>query len=1800
MKKLFIYALSILFGLLSCSKRDSLLIKSTNFGEEIEQFQNLEFELNKTIFPDSLHNTWDSFDYLLITPRVPGLFRFTTANTIEFSPTHGFAPNTDYTVQLNPKIKKHLHIDYAIDKEIVAFHTQYLQLSSSDCYWLMSENNNTSLAVSLNFNYPVHPGELANYLTIRQKEKDLDYTITSQNNSSIIDLFVRDSEEIEDKSDINIILKSGFNCPGGNHLIEEQNYNIKVPSKSNFKILSVEALTEDDQAYVKISCNQGIHSEQLDELISFDPKVDFTTELKDNTIIIKGDFDLETPYLISIRKELTGILNISLKEDYTETISFGEAEPELSFVEKQSRYLSSAGERSIALRIQNIPKIKLSVFKVYENNIMHYLRSGKEWDYFYDDEDDWHSIDYFYFDPNSGSKVLEKDIETKSLNRKNGQYLLPLNLDEIDYSGKFKGIYVIQVESPDKKWLMASTIISISDLGLIAHIGKNNVMVAVHSIKNAEAIENASVNLISTNNQTIATVKTNKDGIALFDDLGDIGENFTIGMITARLNNDFNYLYLNASRVETSRFDVGGKRLGDKNYEAFIYSQRNLYRPGDSVFFNTILRDINWKTQADFPLKMDLIMPNGRKYVSLKKTTNQFGASSTSFYIPPSMPTGTYTFEVFTANDILLQSYRFSVEEFMPDRIKVETELDKPAYESNDELELSVQADNLFGTPAVKRNLEANLSLSFANLYIKTLPDYNFNIHLKKYLNIKNTLKNSNTDNSGHANLIFPLPDYKYIGILNGNIYTTVFDETGRPVNRLNNFKVYTQSEFFGIKEFDRWLPTHKKIQFRFAAVDKDQKLLEQSDAYVQIKRYYWETNLVRNGNKLKYKSFRNEEVVFSKRIIIKKNLSALSFIPELSGEYEIRISKNEDDPGYVSQHFYAYGWGDTDFSSFEVDKEGQIKIEADNESYAPGETAKLLFKAPFSGKLLVTIEQKDILYYKEIDLVDKSAALDIPIEDEYLPNIYITATAIRALDNNELPLTVAHGFYNLTVDKKENHLALSIKCTEKSRSLTKQRITVKSEPNTQLTVSVVDEGILQIKDFKTPSPYDYFYAKRALEVQPYDLYKYVFPELKPSSSFGGDAEGKLKKRINPMTNKRVKLVTFWSGQIKTDRHGTSTFDIEIPKFSGSLRVMAVGYKDEKFGSTESHMIVADPVVISTALPRFLSPGDIVDMPVTISNTTDKKSNAVVSVQLNGPLSFKSVKSKKVTLNANEEKQVSFSIAAQNLIGQGKVTVSIKALNETFVDETEITVRPPSSLEKRTGSGNIPAGKQNTISINTDFIKSTVESKLFLCKSPMTSFLKDLDYLVRYPFGCLEQTVSAAFPQLYLADLANLSIKSSSKLKEDSRYHVQQAIYKIQAMQRYDGSFNYWPSGDKTNLWATIYATHFLIEAKKAGFNTNENVLDNAIKYVKMKVKDRAQSTWYYYDEYGALKHKTIASREIFYGLFVLALENKPNKSIMNYYKSNLDWVSKDSRYMLAAAYALSGNMNSFYQILPLKWDHAEKSMKYTSGSFYSAIRDEAIALYCLVEARPDHQQIPILSKHLSEDLSKERYLSTQERAFALLALGKIASKANQADVKADIYINGKKESEFDNKNLVLKQSINNSDVQMTNKGNGNLYYFYELEGISTSGNYSEEDNLMMVRKRFYDRNGKIISANEFKQNDLVIIELEFKSLDGRTVENVAITDMLPACFEIENPRLNPAIEMNWILQKTNRIYPDYMDIRDDRITLFTNINPYTSRYYYMVRVVSKGIYNMGPVMGDAMYNGEYHSYWGAGKVSAK
>ncbi len=1789
-QKRFSLSLILLLTLFACN-RNAVLLEYTNADKEVLPLQNLVFRFNHPIVADSLLNRWDSLPYIEFEPSIRGRFRWEQPNLLVFSPAAPLLPATEYKARLSSSILKGTAFNKIEKADAIRFSTPMLNLDQTNAAWVLKQEGSTTPIpqIELYFNYKVDAAELKSQLKIMEGDKLLPFNLLTAGKDSKITLQLPDLKAVDKDLSLHLILAKGVKPEGGKTgLKEELHQRFVLPSPFVLTINGVSSEHDGTTGRVLVRTSQPVTESGLKSFISLDPAVSFQVQVMEDGFMISSDaINSDKSYQLILKKGLKGVLGGQLKEEQRESVAFGELEPSVRFVNGTGSYLSASGAKNIEIKIVNVKRVKLIVSKIYESNLLAANKYG-----YYPKETGGSGYDEYYYegegDYTLGDVIYEKEIDTRSLPKRGNAQLLEFNLE--DRLPELKGAYHLRLRSMDDYWISDSRLISLSDIGLIVKEGTDKLTVFANSIGSATAISGVNLVAYGANNQVLGMGSTNAEGVAEIAYTRKEQPGFRPAMIIAKTASDFNYLLFGNTRVNTSRFEVGGKRLNATGLDAFVYSERGVYRPGEQVHFAAIIRDYNWNPIADLPVKGKFLFPTGKEMKSFRKTLNKEGSTDGSIDIPVAAITGTYVLELYSGNDVLLSSLPIQVEEFVPDRIKVQTTLDKTTLKPGEKVTLDLVAENFFGPPAANRNFETEIQVKQLLFSPKKYRNYQFSLTNQQSFFDKKLFEGK-TGEDGSATIEYTVPAlYNKIGLLQAKFFTTVFDETGRPVSRAVQADIPTQHVFFGIgyNGYD-YFPLNQAVQFPLIALSTTEQVLNGQSAKIEVIKQEYRTILTRSGEYFRYESQKEEKILASTTVTISGENSSYSFVPRSPGSYEIRVSV----PGsttYVSRSFYSYGQWGGDYTSFEVNTDGNIDIETDKTNYSVGEEVKLLFKTPFSGRLLITMEQDKVLSYQYLNVEKRSATLTLPLSEAHLPNVYITATLIKPHTESDLPLTVAHGFRGITVSDKRRSLPVEIIAETSSRSKKTQQVKVKAVAGAMVTLAAVDNGVLQVTDFKTPDPYKHFYADRALTVNAFDLYPLLFPELKATrSSTGGDGELRMDQRVNPMPNKRVKILSYWSGLASTNSSGEAGFSVEIPAFSGEVRLMAVAHAGNRFGSAEKNMKVADPVVLSTAMPRFMSPGDSIDIPLTIANTTAQPLSGTATIHVSGAVQNGGLAEQQVSIPANSETRVVFKAAAKEAIGTARVKMEVKAGGSLYAEEVDITVRPASTLQKRSGSGSVATNGSVNLTIgDPDFMPSSVRKKLVISRSPLLELGNLLDKLVNYPYGCTEQSISAAFPQLYYGSLSE-QLQRGDAAGKTAAANVLEAIRKIKMRQQYTGAIALWDNDRSEHWWTSIYAAHFLVEAKKAGFDVEPSLLETLLSFINQRLGVKNTITYYYNKD----QQKKIAPKEVAYSLYVLALSGKANIASMNYYKSRPELLSLDSKYMLAAAYALAGDKNRFAEMLPSGFS-GENSIPETGGSFYSPLRDEAIALNVLLEVQPQHPQVAGMAKNLVQKFRAQSWFSTQEASFGFLALGKLAASQAKTKATATIQSGGKTIGALKDESVTFETAaLNVASIQIKAE-NGPVYYWWEAEGISVSGRYKEEDQYLKVRRQFYDRNGKQLQGRRFSQNDLIIVQLVLEKAYSGVIENVVITDLLPAGFEIENPRTKDIPGMDWI---RDAAVATAMDVRDDRLHLFVDARNNKQVYYYAVRAVSPGIYQQGPVSADAMYNNDYHSYHGAGKI---
>ncbi|MBD3184339.1 hypothetical protein GF312_18795, partial [Candidatus Poribacteria bacterium] len=1744
---------------------------------EITRTTNFTVEFSQDMVPENQVDIQIDNLPIEFSPEIPGKFRWIARNKLRFFPEITLKPSTEYTAKILPEICTVEGMYLKGDRRF-SFYTQRFRVDNTYFSFNLADPDGDKIRIlgTIEFNYAVKADDLAENLSLSfENGPKIPYKVITPDSGLAIKIETESLERNESDKNLQLNISQNLKPIDGNlGLSQDYVQTIVMKAKEELKVEGVFAEQRGQKSYIKIRFSSPVSVDMAKQFITLEPKMEHTISTSSyNYVEISGNFQAGKGYTVNVNKGIIGVDGSRLKSDFSSRVVMQNLEPSIGFV-GDGIYLSRQGNLNIGLSTININEVEIEIQKVYANNLIHLLHTNTvERDY------GWYNLN------NLGKVVNEKEINIAS--RLNEEIVTPISMRDYLMS-ESKGIFALIARNVEKRWQYSRKWVMITDLGITVKNAGGDFLIWVNSLSSLEPVSNAEITLLSRNNQIMGTKSTDQDGTAVFNLSESVMEEFEPYLVTVSHEGDLSFLDMDHRRVDTTDYNVEGRPYLQYGYDVFIYGDRDIYRPGETAHVVAVIRGTKTSVPPSFPLKMEILGPDNRIFTELMQKTGDAGACEFDVEFPSYVKTGRYTARAIVGKDNEIGRGYFSVEEFMPDRIKVKVTTDSDSYELGQDVKVNVEAVNLFGPPASGRQLEARAEIISHDFSVPQWKSFTFRDSSKSFDKKRMDLGKATLDQNGKYTYNMNIKDnIQPPSSLQANISATVLEPGGRGVTGYKTVDVHPYSHYVGIRRTkEGYADVGKPAEMDFIAVDKNGKVAPGRQYEVSCYRITWHSILRRAGRRgYRYVSEKQENLVKSFPLQSGERPTKFSFTPDDYGEYRVAI-KDIESSASASINFYASGWG---YAPWAMNKPERLEIDLDKESYNAGDTAQVQIRSPFAGKLLLTVEGDRIHHRQSVIMDENTAKVSVPLSSNYKPNAYIVASVIRSTRSLERHAPVrAFGVVPLSMNNEEKRLSITMNTPAEMRPKTSLDVsfTVKGTQTNKayITIAAVDEGICQLTGFETPDPFSFFYGKKRLEVNSYDIYSAVLPEIEnamSASTTAGDQDTS-RRRVTPVNIQRVKPVALWSGIMETDRNGKGSVSFDIPQFNGSLRIMAVAFSDDSFGSTRNDVKVFDPIVLTPTFPRFMAGGDSIQIPVSIFNGTGVTGNFSVTLGFSGPIETLKPESHVLQLEPKAEKQVFFLARAENSMGKITFNLSASGGGEKSEMSVDLPLRPAAPAITITGSGVVKPNQDTTLEIPGAWIPDTAEFELTLSSFPATQFSSSLQYLLRYPYGCAEQTTSKLFPLLYFNDMAKLVEPELFGTKSPD-YYIIEGIQKLGNMQNPSGDFSFWPRGNYSNPWTSIYVSHFLVEARKAGYEVPDRVYDNMINALKAHAKSSIRDYW--------------MQQAKVYACYVLALAGRPEKSVMLYLKNNeLDDMWDYSQFQLAGAFALSGDARTARSLIPNTAQPREIERE-TGRNFNSSTRARAIMLDVLSEVDPDHPSVPKLVRSLSDDAAKNnRWYTTQDNAFAFLALGKIMRKHEKADYKGEAVINGSQLADFDEGDYKFSgKDWGGKTIDISIDGQGTCYYYWKAFGVPTTPDIKEYDQELVVRRRYLDKNGREIRYDNFQQGDVVVAEIKAKAVT-EDLNNVVIADLLPAGLEIENPRLGSRAGIPWIQDKG--VNPSYMDIRDDRMLLFVDLpRQKEQKFYYGLRAVTVGNFVLPPVAGEAMYDPTKISIANSGRI---
>ena len=1719
---------------------------------------------------------------LSFAPAIEGRLAWRDRFTLAFRPASRLPMATPFVATVSRKATSLLGRSLGADA-VFPFHTPPLRVEGVRQVGLSRYGE---LSLALDFNGRVVPEEARRHVALSAPGgRAVSYWIAGHAPSRTLRLNTHPVAE-----SLGVLVKKGLRGVEG-PLGLEADWAGTLDIETGLRIEGVRARarTPDDVAIV-VSCNQAIDLESAARHIQVEPAVSFRVLPYYDGFELNGAFVPTRSYRVTFGKALATRDGSVLGRELVRSVTIPGLPPSLHF-RTQGIYLGSQGSMALPLECVNVREVHLAIDQVYPNNVVHYLRDADE----------------------RGVSELCRRVHAEKLvlpHQANERQVRSLDLRKL-LGGEPRGAFVVTAASPEVRWgRREEKLVLITDLGLSVKRSETDMLVWVTALSTAQPAAGAAVAVYSKANQELQRGTTDENGLAHFKGVDWSGERQPF-VVAATLGSDTAVMELGAGELDDSELDTGGRPYLAKGYEAFAYTDRGIYRPGSKVALHAIVRGKDLEVPQPFPVQFRITRPDGRVFKTLAAKLGPWGSAGASLEVPSYSLTGRYSVEVrLPGGEAPIGACAFQVEDFMPDRMKVELKAaEARRYRAGEEAELVVRATHLFGAPAADREVEAECRFVPHDFAAAGFAGYRFADGAKKLAAAPLKLGSARLDKNGERAFKVKIPEGMVPPAAVQAIVTASVSELGgRAVTAATALDVDCYPHYIGLarasQEHAREGVAEKLM---VAAVRPDGTPVERLELEGAVYRVIWNTVLRLQDRSYRFISEREEVKVETVAASIAAGRGEVAFTPRDIGEYIVRL---QDKAGTASSdiRFYCSGEGDVPWT---LEKPARVELVLDKPAYAPGDTARVLVKSPFPGKALLTVETDRIQLAEVLTLEKNTAEFSFPVSAALAPNAWCSATVVRrTAPGGQWAVQRAYGAAAVPLDNKARQLAVELTSPEETRPGKPLRVALRVRDaagagrKAEVTLAAVDEGICQLTRHQTPDPWAFFFARRGLGVSTSDVFALLMPEpekrrVGADSAPGGDGEeggGYDPRLLNPVAVERVKQAALWMGAIETGEDGTAEVVLDVPEFTGQLRLMAVAAAASEFGSAQRPARVTQPLIVQASFPRFLAPGDEFAVPVTVFNNTGR--GGLVELRAVGTAGMAITSSDaptQVEVANGGEKTVVLAVRAPQAPGPAAITIEARLGDETAVEKVDIPVRPPATLQFVSGSGSVKAGQAAAFVVPGDWVKGTDRYWLSLSPLPTLKLGASLRYLLHYPYGCIEQTTSTAFPLLYLGDVAKVA-EPELEGKEIEPL-VQAGIDRVLSMQAWRGGFGFWPGYGHPYPWGSVYATHFLLEAAKAGYDVPKDNLEAALGYLVSLLNEEDDG-----DAPPAVKA---------YACLVLAAAGKPNRSWTLRLLETKDELPAYSRFQLAAALATMKEDKLANTLLAGATLPPTAKARDTGGVLHSSAREAAILLATYLDLGLDHPNVPLLVQRLADTMQEGRWATTQENAFGLMAMGKYARRlgSEPSDFKAQVTAAGESLASLTSKDsLLLKPpDLGGKEVQIAVEGTGTLYYYWGAEGIPTKQPAIERDTSLKARRRFLTRDGAELDPSSIRHGEIVVVELTLDN--GVPVKNLVVNDLLPAGFEIENPRLATSAmaasadaeappETRNPQPATRPLNPDRVEMRDDRLILFADLNASARwSYRYVVRAVTPGRFKLPALDAFCMYNPEICSVHGAGTV---
>ena len=1850
-------------GLYSCTRTQKDIIPSADYAPYVNAYTGGVISQNSTIRIELTHdqpmvdlNSELKNNPFSFSPSLKGKAYWVSNNTIEFVPEEGtLKPGTLYegTFQLGDFIE--------VDKKLKEFNFSFrvqernftLQLESLPI--TATQPDEINIKGEIRFSDVVKKEEVEKMLTASDGKKSYPVEVTATDNLTRYQFNIRQIPREADDYPLTITANGN---PAG--IDRKQSEEVLIPAKDCFRFMSAERIEQPENGIEIVFSAPLSTTQDLKGLIEIPEVSSSIFQISENRVFIYFEANTQNKLTLNIHEGVKDSQGKALGTSHTISFSEVSLKPQVE-MSTSAAILPDSKSLIIPFRAVNLYAVDLSVIRIFENNVLMFMqtnslasanelrRSGRLvykktlWLAKDASKDIHHWGDYsidlaglIHQEPGAIYRVIlsfrqeysaypcgggeNQDMKFADSSTSDGLTKVSGSvLSEEDeaiwntpeayyyYNGGTMDWSVYRWTERDNpchpSYYMdsdraAACNVFASNLGMIVKRNSlNKLWIAVSNILDTKPIGKTQVTAYNFQLQPIGKGETNGEGFV------EITPNGVPFIIVAESEKQKAYVrVVDGEEQSVSRFDVGGKDI-QKGLKGFIYGERGVWRPGDTLHISFILEDREKRIPDKHPVALEIYNPRGQFYTKMISTQGMNGFYTFDVPTQATDPTGLWNAYIKVGGTTFHKGLR--IETIKPNRLKINLALPKVLQATDKDFYAPLTSTWLTGATASKLKAKVEMSLSKVNTQFKNYGQYIFNNPATDFTTIKTDIFDGTLDAEGKANVMLKVPTATEApGMLNATFTTRVFEPGG-------DASIYTQTipfspftSYVGInlnQPKGKYIETDKDHVFDIVTVNTQGQLVNSSNLEYKIYRigwsWWWENSGESFGTYINNSSI---TPVASGNLQTRGGKASFKFRIDYPswGRYLVYVKDKES--GHATGGTVYVDWPEWRGRSSKTDPSGikMLAFSLNKDSYEIGETATAIIPAAAGGRALVSIENGSTVLRQEWIEVSNGGdtKYTFKITPEMTPNVYLHISLLQphAQTVNDLPIRM-YGVVPVFVTNSQTVLQPQIQMPEVLRPETNFNVTVseKSGKPMTYTLAIVDNGLLDLTNFKTPDPWNDFYSREALGIRTWDMYDNVLGASAGSYSSlfstGGDAT---LKPADAKAN-RFKPVVKFVGPFYLGKGKSQTHTLKLPMYVGSVRAMVVAGQKGAYGNAEKTAFVRTPLMMLSTLPRVLSIQEEITVPVNIFAMENQVKNVTVSLQASGGgVQIVGANQQSLKFSQPGDQLVFFTLKTGSKTGKATIHLTANGGGQQTKETIEIEVRNPNPVVTLRNSQWVEAGQSKELSYNLSSSSANNQIKLEVSRIPSVDISRRFDFLYNYQHHCTEQLTSKALPLLFVGQFKTIDKIEAEKIKTN----VQEAIRQIYGRQLPNGGFVYWPGNAVADEWISSYAGMFLTLAQEKGYAVHSNVLNKWKRFQRA-----AAQNWRMPQDASGWQQWQSELQQAF-RLYTLALAGAPEYGAMNRMKEQAG-LSIQAKWRLAATYALTGKMKPAEELVY----NAETTVSpYSSMNqiYGSSDRDEAMILETLIlmnRERDALQQAKVVSKNLSQ----EEWFSTQSTAFALMAMGRLAEKLS-GTLDFVWTWNDKQQPAVKSAKAVFEKEIATTPksgmIAVKNQGKGAL----SVDLITRTQLLNDtlpaiSDNLRMDI-RYANLNGTPISVNDIMQGTDFMAITSISNISGTSdYTNLALTHIIPSGWEIYNERMVAPETENVAADGSGKSVSkyNYLDIRDDRVLTYFNLRRGETKVFTVrLQATYAGNFILPAVQCEAMYDVNVQARSKAGRTT--